>query len=369
MTLRVAMIALVALAFVAGACADSDDAGGDSETTRPASPAAPKLTLEQQIGQHFVFPFSGTSPPRALLRRIERGEAAGVILFGRNVKSPAHLRRMTARLQQIGQPQGLDLPLLVMIDQEGGLVKRLPGPPTRSASEMGASAGAQGAATARSLRRVGVNVNLAPVVDVARAGSAMARERRAFGENAVTVSTRAGAFATALAADGVAPALKHFPGFGAAVENTDQAPVRIGLSLQELRTVDLIPFERIDAPVVLLSSAVYPRVDPLPAAFSRRWIGNELRGRIGFDGVAMTDDLQTPAFAGLGTPVRLAGRAIAAGADIALFAQSYAEAERAAAGLAREVREGRLSRAALRDGVRRVLELRRRLGDPNQKVG
>lgn len=355
---RLVAALLLAAAFTVAAAAC---AGTPSGKTKTDAAALPKLTLRQQIGQRFVFPFSGTTPPRALVSRIRRGEAAGVILFGRNIRSVAQVRALTRTLQAIPRPPGLRAPLLVMIDQEGGPIRRVAGPPTMSASEMGSMSAAQGAATARLLRRAGVNVNLAPVVDVARPGSEMAAQGRTFGSSAAAVTARAGAFANSLADGRVLAALKHFPGFGAARQNTDDHAVRIRLSMTQMRAKDLVPYERIRAPIVMTSTAIYPLVDPAPASFSRRWITTELRDRIGFDGVVITDDLQTPAVTGYGTPTELAHFAIFAGADMPLFAKRYETAAQAANGLVRLVGQGKITRGQLEAGARRVLELRNRL--------
>ena len=107
----------------------------------------------------------------------------------------------------------------------------------------------------------------------------------------------------------------------------------------------------------MLSTAIYPRVDPRPAAFSRRWVTGELRERLGFDGVAITDDLEAPAVAAFGTPAQLAYFTLRAGADLPLFAQNYETADRAADGLERAVRSGALTREQLGAGMRRVLRL------------
>jgi beta-N-acetylhexosaminidase len=374
--------AIAAMLALAG-CGGSDrDAPPGTVTTRPVADTAPtvppattpapttpvpkprpqprRLTLRQAIGQRFVFAYTGTTPPAALRKRIARGEAAGVILFARNVGSVAHLRRTMRSLQRIRRPAGLDAPLLVVVDQEGGLVRRLPGPPAARASDTpsAAAALANGRAAARVLREAGANVDLAPVVDVARAGSVLEREGRTYGRDAGTAVARAGAFAAGLRAGGVAPVLKHFPGFGAATVNTDDAPARIDLPLATLRAVDLVPYGRLRAAAVMLSTAVYPRVDPRPAAFSRRWVTAELRGRLRFRGVTITDDLQTPAVVQYGTPAQLAYFAMRAGADVPLFAKDYETGARAANGLERAVRSGALPRAQLEAGARRVLAWR-----------
>jgi beta-N-acetylhexosaminidase len=263
----------------------------------------------------------------------------------------------------------VDLPLLVMVDQEGGPVRRIPGAPARSAAAVGADgrsgvARADGRAAGRNLRRAGVNVDLAPVVDVARPGRAMERERRAYGRRAGKVERLAGAFASGLLARGVQPVAKHFPGFGAAAANTDSAQVRIRVSRSRLRAVDERPYRalfRRGVRMAMLSTAIYTALDPRrPAALSRPVATGELRGRLGFRGVSITDALGTPATAPFGSPARVGVRAARAGADLLLYS-SFGVGRAAARELARAIRRGRVPRRVAERSVERVLDLRRRL--------
>jgi beta-N-acetylhexosaminidase len=308
-----------------------------------------------------IFAFSGTTPPRRLRLRIERGEAAGVILFGDNVRSIAQVRRMTRSLQSIPRPPGLRAPLIVMTDQEGGLVKRLPGAPHRSPPQMAATgspdvAYAEGRATAATLRAAGVNVDLAPVLDVARPGSEIEREGRSFGRSVGSVLRFGGPFVRGLRSRGVAATGKHFPGFGRAGANTDARSVVIRASLRTLRRVDERPFG-MPLELVMVSSAVYTALDDQPALLSRRVVQGELRGHLGFRGVTATDSLDAGALAGR-SDVTL--RAAAAGDDLLLFT-SYLSSARAVETLAGAVRAGRLGTAASRASATRVLKLRRTL--------
>jgi beta-N-acetylhexosaminidase len=324
------------------------------------SDGAAALTPRQAIGQHMVFAYSGRRPPAALKRRIARGEAAGVVLFSRNVGGVAAVRGEVAALQRIKRPAAVDAPLLIMVDQEGGDVRRIPGPPRRGATATpdAAAARASGRAAGQLLRGAGVNVDLAPVADVARAGAVLETEGRTYGRDAATVTQRAGAFADGLRGAGVEPVLKHFPGFGAATINTDDGAARVDLPLSTLRSVDAVPYARLKPRAVMLSTAIYPRVDPRPAAFSSRWVTGELRTRLKFGGVALTDDLQAAAVAKYGSPAQLAFFALRAGVDLPLFAKDYTTGARAAAGLERAVRTGALKRADLDAGARRVLAWR-----------
>jgi beta-N-acetylhexosaminidase len=357
--------ALVAVAVLAGCGGD----GGHTASTSTAAPAngtKHKLTPEQLAGQHVVFPFAGPTPPAALLRRIRRGEAAGVIFLGSNLGTPAQVRALTRRLQRIPRPPGLGAPLLLMVDQEGGSVRRLPGAPSRGAPAMAATgepavARAEGRATATTLRAAGMNVDLAPVVDVVRPESALHAEGRGFGFTAASASSFGAAFARGLSEGGVAATAKHFPGFGAAVANTDARAVRIPVALRELRAVDRRPFGaaiRAGARLVMVSSAIYPALSAVPAVLSRRVVQGELRDGLRFDGVTISDDLEAPAFSAYGGATGAAARATRTGVDLLLFARTYAGAARATAALADAIRGGAIDRAALDASLRRVLALR-----------
>jgi beta-N-acetylhexosaminidase len=334
--------------------------------TVAGSTAAPALTLRQAVGQHMIYAYDGPAPPPALRRRIARGEAAGVILFTRNVRSAGQVRAAMHSLQAIRRPRGLRAPLVVMVDQEGGPVRRIPGAPARAAASVTSAdqARADGRAAARTLRAAGANMNLAPVADVGRPGAALQRERRTYSSSAADVAARAGAFARGLRQGGVRATAKHFPGFGAAAVNTDNAAQRIATPLATLHSVDGAPFERLiddGVDAVMVSTAVYPALDDRPAAFSRQWVVGELRERLGFRGVSITDDLGTPAVAAYGSNRRRAVLAVEAGIDLPLFSSSYRAGAQAAEGLLAAARDGRLDAAALRDGARRVLALRGRI--------
>ncbi|MDX6719523.1 MAG: beta-N-acetylhexosaminidase, partial [Solirubrobacteraceae bacterium] len=234
-----ARAATVAAAAASGAAAPG--AAAPAPVPRASSPA---LTLRRLVGQQMIFAYDGLEPPPALRRRIARGEAAGVILFARNVRSAGQVAAVVRSLQAIARPPGLRAPLLVMVDQEGGPVRRLPGGPVRAAADVAsaAEARADGREAARVLRAAGANMDLAPVSDVARPGSALEGERRTYGRDAQHVASLAGAFAAGLHDGGVRATAKHFPGFGAATVNTDDAPARIGASLSTLRSTDATPF-------------------------------------------------------------------------------------------------------------------------------
>lgn len=324
-----------------------------------ARAAVERLSNRELAGQRIVVGFDGTDVPGWLRKAIERGDVGGVILFADNVASRNQVRALTRELQAIERP--VSQPLFVMVDQEGGIVKRLPGAPEASAEEMGAAGvdetASQGKATGRNLADMGVNVDLAPVADVARPGGNLDQDGRAFGTKAARVAKLATAFALGVQESPVAATAKHFPGFGTARVNTDDAVVVVDTAKRKLRRVDGRPFgEAIDAGVemVMVSTIIYTALDSdLPAAFSKRIATRELRGRYGFDGVTVTDALGTPAAAPYGGPGELAVRGADAGMDVLLYTDAAGLDGTAA--LTRKLRKGRLDRAAFEESVARIL--------------
>ncbi|HWA53624.1 MAG TPA: glycoside hydrolase family 3 N-terminal domain-containing protein [Solirubrobacterales bacterium] len=361
---RIAVGAVAGLAIAAFACGAVLSERG----SQPPPPSiASQLSLRRLVGERLVGGFSGTEPPAPLRRMIGRGELAGVIFFEANLADRAAARQLSAEIQSIPRPRGLRDPLLLMVDQEGGLVKRLGGAPTLSAAQMG-EAGArvsreQGRETAIGLRRAGLDVDLAPVLDIARPGGTIGATERSFGATAAQVAATAVPFAEGLREGRVIATAKHFPGLGAAAENTDLAVQRIDLSRRELRAVDERPYRPFIAAggeMVMLSTAIYPAFSPRPAAFARPIATGELRRRLSFEGVSITDALESAAVGDFGGPAAAALAAAAAGTDLLLFTD-YRAAATAGAALVRELRRDPRDRSAFETSASRVLRLRHAL--------
>ncbi len=327
-----------------------------------ASPST-GMSDDQLAGTRVVSGFSGHHPPKALRRMISAGFLSGVILFDGNAGGVRSVRRLTSELQAIPRPTAAP-PLLITVDQEGGLVRRLPGPPKPSAESIGSRGAAfaerLGRATGQSLHSMGVNVDLAPVLDLGRPGRAIESEGRTFARTPAGVAEIGGGFAQGLAAGGVAATAKHFPGLGAARVNTDNAVQKIRLPAAKLRSADEQPyvsFIQSGGAMVMLSTAVYPAFSGKPAALSRAVATGELRDRLGFQGVSITDALGSVSARAVGGAAKTAVAAARAGTDLTLFTD-VSDAAKAQRALARLLADGSLDRAEFEASVDRVMSLR-----------
>jgi beta-N-acetylhexosaminidase len=285
------------------------------------------------IGQKLIIRMDGSAPSASFLGRIRRGEIGGVILFSDDISSESQLKALTAQLHAAaaagGQPH-----FLIMTDQEGGLIRRIPwAPPAMSARTMGAgtvtNARTQGVLTGQALHADGVDVDLAPVGDVPRyTTSFMWLANRTFGFDPTTVSPRSNAFATGLRTGGTVATMKHFPGIGRASQNTDSYVVNIPAPLSALQARDLVPYRTAIAngiPMIMLSNATYTALDPTRGAgWSRAITIGLLRTQLGFKGVTITDSLTGTAKARGLTGSFLAMEAAAAGTDLELVTGSEA---------------------------------------------
>lgn len=330
----------------------------------------------QLAGQRVIYSYPGLTVPDALLQAITAGEAAGVIFFGENIASDDQLAAAVGQLRQAQQRSPVPQPLLLMTDQEGGPVRRLPGAPEQSAKQIGqaadpaAAAGAAGAAAGQNLAGVGLNVNLAPVLGVYRqAGDFLDQYQRSFSQDAQTVAACAQAFIAAQQRAGVAATAKHFPGLGAATaaQNTDAVPVTLPLSLATLRAVDEAPYPAAIAAgvaLVMLSWAVYPALDAgAPAGLSAAVVQGELRGRLGYRGVTITDALEAGALGAFGDAGQRGVLAARAGMDLILCsARDVGQGQAATAALASALDGGQLAAADFTAAVQRVAALRGGVG-------
>jgi beta-N-acetylhexosaminidase len=340
--------------------------------TAPSAAPQQQLSTRQLAGQRVIYSYPGLTPPATLLEKIRAGEAAGVIFFGENIASRAQIRGVIGKLQQAAAQSPVKAPLLLMTDQEGGTVRRLTGAPAVSEKRVGAAADSTSAAeqagrgAGLNLKGVGMNVNLAPVLDVYRApGNFIDRFGRSYSRSPRTVARLGVDFIRAQQRTGVAATAKHFPGLGAATrtQNTDESPVTLRLSLGTLRAVDELPYSSAVASavrLVMVSSATYPALDPGgPAGLSSAVVQGELRKRLKFAGVTISDALEAGALRAFGSVSNRAVLAARAGIDLLLCsARSVQQGTSAVSALAAARRSGRLNASSFDAAAKRVIALR-----------
>jgi len=326
----------------------------------------------QAAGQRIIYSYPGLTPPASLLARIRAGEAAGVIFFGENVSSLTQIHGVVQQLRDAAAQSPVPHPLLLMTDQEGGQIRRLPGEPALSHKDVGQSTNPGAAATnagrgaGQNLAGVGMNVNLAPVLDVFHApGDLMDQYERSFSNNATVVGDLGANYVSAQQATGVAATVKHFPGLGTANagDNTDSKPITLSVPLSTLRSVHEAPYQRSiasGAKLVMLSWAVYTALDASrPAGLSATVVQQELRSRNGFTGVTITDALEAGALRDYGTTANRAVLAAQAGDDLILAsARDVNQGEQAADALATALADGTLDSGAFGEALARVNALR-----------
>jgi beta-N-acetylhexosaminidase len=365
------LLVLGAAAPFAATLAASPAAGRrQSANWKPEAQAA--LSSLQLAGQRVIYSYSGLTVPAALLQAITAGQAAGVIFFGGNISSPAQIASVVNQLVAAQQASPVAAPLLLMTDQEGGEVRRLPGAPAMSEKQIGASAHpaaaarTAGAGAARNLSGVGMNVNLAPVLDVYyQAGNFIDQFQRSYSSQVSVVTECGQAFITAQQQAGVAATAKHFPGLGSAAtsQDTDAGPVTLDVSLSGLRGRDEVPYPAAIAAgvkLVMASWAIYPALDAThPAGLSTAWVQGELRGRLGFGGVTITDAIEAGALTAFGSYGQRAVLAAQAGMDLLLCsAQDPGEGQSVTSALASALESGQLGSTSFNAAVSRVTALR-----------
>ena len=325
-----------------------------------------QMTLEQKISQLLIFGFAGKKYNQSMGPRLRSFSPGGMIVFQRNIKTPWELGEMNLKAQE-ESIKATGLPAFIMIDQEGGQVTRIKTtPPAPSALALGNTENPElvrnvGFVTGRILELTGVNMNLAPVMDLTDPTKRSFIGNRSFGNSPMHVSRMARSFSQGLVNGGVIPAAKHFPGHGGIAQDSHKGTTTKRDSLEVLKNRDLVPFQSFvkDNPIsaVMVAHVAYPDLDPSlsPATYSKPIVTNLLRDQMGYNGIVITDDLEMLGAAKAGTIEERAIKAIEAGVDMIMIAWSRKKQIRARNSLINAVKTGRLSKARINDSLRRIV--------------
>jgi beta-N-acetylhexosaminidase len=325
------------------------------------------------VGQRLMAGFDGLTPTSGILDLIQRERVGGIILFSRNIASAEQLLALTSQLQQAARDSGHPAPLLISMDQENGMVRRLgpwatafPGAMALAAAGSEALAEEVAEASGLELAALGVNMNLAPVADVNNNPANPVIGVRSFGDAPAPVARFVAAQTRGYQRAGIVATLKHFPGHGDTATDSHRALPVIPYGYERLRAIELPPFRAgiaTGAAAVMTAHVALPALTgspDLPATLAPEIIQDLLRDELGFQGVVITDCLEMAAIAKTVGTSKAAALALQAGADIALISRREDYIRAALADIRERLADGSLPHAALVEGTKRVLALKRR---------
>jgi beta-N-acetylhexosaminidase len=346
-----------------------DDEGGDERNRAPgvsrtAGQVVRGLDAEGQVDQVLLLGFDGVDTSAQIVAELRQRQIGGVLVGAQNGASP----ELLTAIAKAGRTDGR-IPPLIVAAQEGGVYRTFPElPPAERAIDIGDTgdperAQAWAAEAARALAGLGFHLNLFPVADVATIDSPLGG--RAFSDDAVISAELTAAAIRGCEEAGLACAPAHFPGLGAASQDTAEGPATVSLDATSLEARDLEPFRAAvaeDAPAIVLSLALYSAYDAVtPGALTPQIVQRLLRDELRFKGVAITDDLGSGAVKATYRVPDAAVAALRAGADLVQVA-SVEDQARVREAILAAVESGELPAERLAEAAGRVLELKRELG-------
>lgn len=334
-----------------------------------------KMSLDQKIGQMMMVQFVGTNVSPDMSTMLDQYHVGAVLLSNgnQNMSSASQLQTLTQQLQQDSPA----IPLIIATDQEGGNVNRLSDiyGPRDSATTIGEkndpnAAKAAGINDAQDLAAGGINMNLAPVVDVDNLDASMIhQEDRSFGGDAATVTTMAGAYLRGLQQSGkVVGVIKHFPGLGDVSGNAHTDVTTLTRSRADLEAIDWAPYRSLinqgGVNAIMVTHDIVPAIDPqsLPSSLSKTVIQTILRDDLHFTGVAITDSLTMQGIANLYALGPASAMAVEAGEDMLMGAADTTGLQTMIDGIKQAISSGNITQAQLDISVHRILLLKYQMG-------
>jgi beta-N-acetylhexosaminidase len=337
------------------------------------------LPLEKKIGQMFFIGIPGSSIDQQTEKLLNDVSPGGVCLFARNIKEAAPSRDLLDGLRAASP-----VTPFLSVDQEGGLVDRLrrimTPMPAANKIQTKDDAREMGEIIAETLHIVGFNVDFAPVVDVvdgSRLHVSNGLFSRAFGSSAEEAVELAGSFLESLEAGGCMGCLKHFPGLGASEVDSHEELPNVNIDWATFNNLDLYPYKKLLTPerhrMVMIGHACYPKLDLqekdqngklLPSSLSKAVVSGLLRNDLGFDGLAITDDLEMGAIVknyGIGDACKMA---LAAGADMLAICAGVDSIYEGFNAVSTAVENGEITEDRLDESLRRISVAKSKLSEP-----
>jgi beta-N-acetylhexosaminidase len=332
---RAAFLALALASFIA-APLGALDFYSKGEPAELAEALTKAMSDEEIVGQLFMVAYRDPEPSQAFLASLKERSLGGIKIFGWNAKDDAQLCRSIGELQKTALEGRFRIPLLIATDQEGGWIRHVlgrtsesPGAMANGASGFAADAYESGKVIARELKAIGINMNFAPSVDVASNPKSWVIGSRSFSSDPRMAGILGAAFAKGSSSERVIPTAKHFPGHGdTALDSHLSLPV-IDADWDTLWNRELLPFRMMaaeGAPAVMSGHLAFPKLTggkAVPASLSSYFLQDLLRGKLGYSGVIVTDDLcMSGACDYAGSVAQAALMALEAGDDIVMFSSA-----------------------------------------------
>ena len=326
-----------------------------------------EMTLQEKLGQRLAAGFQGLEPPEEFLRLIKEYKVGNIILFRRNIQDGPQLKKLCATLRKVVEEETGVTPFIT-IDQEGGVVTRLPESEVNIPGAMAVAATGNprnaydmGLLTAQELRSCGVDFNLAPVMDINCNPDNPVIGVRSYGDTPERVAEYGSQMVRGLLDGGVYCSLKHFPGHGDTAVDSHLGLPCIDRSFDELMQRELKPFIagiEAGAPAVMTTHILFPQIEPehIPATMSRRIMTGLLREKLGFGGIIISDCMEMDAIKKFYGTVNGVLAAMKAGVDLVFVSQTPALAAEAMQNARRAAENGELDLAELDVSVQRMLE-------------
>jgi len=330
------------------------------------------MTLDQKLGQMMLVQFVGANFSLDLNTMISQYNVGSVLLLtgNHNIVSKGQLTSLTQQIQRNSA-----LPMMVSLDQEGGLVDRLADldGPRPSAAQIAAKrdptqAILAGEQDAQDLSQYGINLQLAPVVDVGTPYSLLQQQGRTFGENPNTVTQMAGAYLQGLQKSGkVLGTLKHFPGLGSSTTDPHQALPFLNHTQAQLNQIDWAPYQKLIQKglvhAIMVTHEVVTAIDnTTPASLSSKIVTGVLRDQMGFQGVIMTDSLTMEGISAYYSTKQAAVLAVEAGSDIIMGADTPSTVATMLQGIKEAIGAGEINEQRIDQSVFRILMLKYQMG-------
>ena len=335
--------------------------------------------ITQKVGRMFMGGIPGPTLDTNTISLIKDYHLGGIILFKRNIADPIQLARLCRDIQRVSFTNS-GIPLFLAIDQEGGRVARLEEPFTRfpGNAAIGESPDPELSAlefattAAREMSLVGLNMNMAPVLDVAHPNMDAHLLGRSFSDDPLRVATLGGIVIDTLQRAGIMAVGKHFPGLGKSDRDPHLHLPTVGATREEMESVHLPPFkDAIGAGVsaVMSSHAVYPALDPgVPATLSRRIMTDLLRNDMGFKGLVISDDLEMGATEKEAPLPEGAADAFEAGIDLLLICKDQSLLLDSIEHLRNKLLRGEISHERLNESLGRIAATKNRFLSPRKRI-